>query len=407
MLALAAEVTEVAGVDLADKTANKPTRDNKTLTSQPRIRNSAINAENNLQVKQRMNLAGMAVPAGRKLLRHSEGRDGELKDPFIIRYHSVEEISKAIDEFDTFLDTIRAVANQGWSRLHITSGTSGLEGLVAGIEYPQCIPAAVENAPSPMSATQRNEDGITAPVQRKAIYLDITLRMINLETHVVVLREKGVDIEDLKARLFKLDKEIQEELMPGLPEMCHTIVEDQILHFTTPQICMYDRRKCEPLRAAHDDFWPKSGLALYDCMPSSRDLDVWDIAQRPEVVQLTRELSKLLFGRKASSISTALDHCATNAAQDLIPKVPALTDPRKGGRLNPNNMLTRMISEEAFEGLVKAWFEWPFKPDRYDLEVSALGKKQFMGPIDGNTEASGKSVKSKKGSGRRRKSVAA
>lgn len=365
MLSLAANITEVAGVEVT----TKPEKRTKTAQSSQRTRNAAANAENKLHVNARMHASGMRVPEGRQLLTHAdsaESQDGvlDLKSPFTIHHHTVAEVSQAIEEFDALLDDIRAVSDDG----SFQAGGPELENLVQRIEYPQCLSAAIENA---AQRFDRQNDGISTNTQRKAIYLDTMLRMINLETHVVVLREQGIDIEDLKTRLGKLDREIQEKLMPTQAEVCTVLVEDQMLHFSCPQNFMYDRRTHEPILASKDDFWPKTGLALYDVVPSSRDMDVEGIADRKEVVKLARELSKLLFQYKASRVTAALDRIAPNAAQDLIPKVLSLTDPRKGGRLDVRNVICRMVNEDVFEDLVRAWFEWPFKPERYELEIAA------------------------------------
>ena len=47
----------------------------------------------------------------------------------------------------------------------------------------------------------------------------------------------------------------------------------------------------------------------------------------------------------------------------------------------------RMLSEEMVEGLVRAWFEWPFKPRLIDLALavdsSSEGKEHAEGDVEG------------------------
>ncbi|KAF2207370.1 hypothetical protein CERZMDRAFT_91799 [Cercospora zeae-maydis SCOH1-5] len=64
--------------------------------------------------------------------------------------------------------------------------------------------------------------------------------------------------------------------------------------------------------------------------------------------------------------------------------VPAITDPRKGGRLDPKHMKVRQLTSEMLEGLIKAWFEWPFKPDGWELNFRAqeIGhSNEYKGPL--------------------------
>lgn len=385
MTAIAADVSQVVGVDPSTNSAG-------VSSSTHRVRNSLLDAENRRQVNARAHVAGIWAPGERKLLIPSnmeineqnedeEENEGVVKmnvrqeevveprDPFTIQHHSLQEVSKAITDFDKFLDTIRVASSINWDK-------STVDELVDAIEYPQCLPAAIETAAQPHN---RTVDNLSALTQRRAIYLDIMLRMINLETHVVVLRDQQkVNISQLQTRLSKLDKEIR-RIMKSAADSSQTLVEDQQIHFSQPQNWLYDRRNYEPLLASKNEFWPKTPLALYDCLPTDTDLDVEDIAPRSEVLKLSRELSKQLYVYKAHSLPAALDRIAPNAAQDLIPKVPELTDPRLGGRLDPKNVVMRMVGKEGFEGLVRAWFEWPFKPDRYDLEISSMGNRNMHG----------------------------
>jgi transcription factor 1 len=374
MLALAADMTEVAGVGLTTRIP----KETQTNHHNARGRNAMISRFNREQVLGRTHASGMRIPTGRKVLQHPsepDDKDVELKNPHTIIYHTVEEVDAAITEFSTWLDPIRSVVkNETWS-----SPQTPLPDLQSRILYPQCIPAAVENAAQPST---RHVDGITGLVQRKAIYLDMMLRMISLETHVVHLRDQNLPIGDLKERLAEIDLELHGEKFLNLAstrEACTTILEDQLLHFSVPQNFPYDRRTFEPLLADRTDFWPpQTGLALYSSVPSPVDLDVWDIAPRSEVAKLARELAKLLFNAKGTSLPTALDRIAPNAAMDLVPKCPSLSDPRLGGRLDVGNLAVRMVGERGFEELVRAWFEWPFKLGRFELEMNG-----FRGRADG------------------------
>ncbi|KAK3071438.1 hypothetical protein LTR53_008643, partial [Teratosphaeriaceae sp. CCFEE 6253] len=126
-----------------------------------------------------------------------------------------------------------------------------------------------------------------------------------------------------------------------------------------------------PLKADPTEFWPHNQLMLLDMVPKPRDLAVPDLMSRSEGAKLCELLLRSLLQSTTKTFAEALDSMGPNAARDLIPMIPAAFDTRTGGRMNPYNIRTRMLSEDTIEGLVKAWVEWPFKPSLEDLELAA------------------------------------
>ena len=146
--------------------------------------------------------------------------------------------------------------------------------------------------------------------------------------------------------------------------------EEQIALFSNPPLLLKDRAQYYPLQATSKDFFPRVRMMLLDVTPTEEVLSVPDIVDAAEGAAICHMLLKNLFYERALSLPQALDRLAPNAAQDLIPMVPAITDPRKGGRLNPNHLKVRMVNNEMLIGLAKAWAEWPWRPSTLAMELS-------------------------------------
>ena len=130
-------------------------------------------------------------------------------------------------------------------------------------------------------------------------------------------------------------------------------------HFaeSQPSTLHRDRRPYEPLQIQADEIWPQYELTLLDIVPSPRDLSAPGIADRREGTKLCQELLKHLYNSPKLPVPVALDRIAPNAAQDLIPEIPTITDARRGGRLDVSKMSVRMLTPEMVEELVKAFLE--------------------------------------------------
>ena len=61
------------------------------------------------------------------------------------------------------------------------------------------------------------------------------------------------------------------------------------------------------------------------------------------------------------TVPEALDELAFGAAEALIPQVPSLTDPKRGGSRDVNELTCRTLTTEMLEGLMDAWQKWPFR----------------------------------------------
>lgn len=378
-LNMGATVTEAVGVEPTVKYMGGNAT--STIKRRTRERPMQMSAEGAKMVEERMETAGIRLPEGREILGKEDiGTDIQnlSKSPVEIRHQSVQEVIQAMEDFKTrsqeILETQRTLtASKKHAKLRKEVAKWDKE-----IEYPQCRWAVLEPRPGFWREGQlQSNGGLTGAAMKTALFMDMNLRLINLEAHVKALEEKGHDITALKVEVLKLGTEFRleclEENGPSMQDSLDSLLEDQLGFHASPQVVPFDRRAYEPIKAEPEDFWPKEALCLLDVTPVTRDLAVPELANRREGVLTAQELIKHLFQQKVTSVPFALDSLAPNAAQDLIPMVQSITDPRKGGRLDPSMVKVRMLTDDMIEGLVKAWFEWPFRPTQWQLALAAGG----------------------------------
>ncbi|MCJ1263376.1 hypothetical protein MMC22_003246 [Lobaria immixta] len=124
-----------------------------------------------------------------------------------------------------------------------------------------------------------------------------------------------------------------------------------------PPLLMWDRRTAEPLIVREDEFCNPTRLALLDFQPIS-----------PNPYSMTSAQSvtfDLLMGgllNQRNNTIYCLNSLAPGAADAIIPRVPALQDPQRGGRYDLSDLRIRCFTPEMFYGIVQAWDNWPFKP---------------------------------------------
>jgi transcription factor 1 len=317
----------------------------------------------------------MSIPEGRNILPSSSiatPTNYELKDPFIITHHTEADLTKAIDELEALLRELEGIPKFTGGVIKGKAVTSGLEKYIETLHYPQSLPMADEVLLLRRNGSMMPKDRIGAGTQRRAIFIDTMLRILNLETHAVHFRDTlKIDITDIAARLYNLDKIIQ-KLQPTVSQQQANLYADQAAFFAQPPNLRYDRRPYEPLQISATDAFPETTITLLDIVPSTIDLDVPGLADRAEVGKLTELFLKIVFSYKSVPLPWVLDRIAPNCAQDLIPQAPSVTNPRAGGRLNPECVWVRMLTEQMVKELVSAWYEWPFKPERFELEMAGM-----------------------------------
>ena len=324
--------------------------------------------------------AGRESPSENDELVMSEAYKQELEakfvNPLIPTIRNAHELRAALGDVWARLTKLKTEVP---GRSHGHKASTKEKALLDTIEFPQS------------TAVGSGFSSLRQRIALTCLVLDLDLRIVRLEASLKMLQDEGIDPMDLiKLRDDILALDHESELWKAERENVYSdAIDSQLALFTSPPLITIEARQFEPLKAEPHEVWPRNNLMLLDIMPNDTDLSVPGLANAAEGVKVCKMLATTIMAHRAKPLPFALERLAPNAAQDLIPLVPAITDPRKGGRLNPNNVRARMVTPAMLEGLVKAWAEWPFKPSTLELELSAgsdAPADESAESADGSTE---------------------
>lgn len=356
------------------------------------------------RVSRRMRQINMRVPEGRSI-RHMSRTDVDRqmpkgKSPYEVCYESVEEVESAladlVQHWNEHKSRYTGVGASGLAK-GVSRRDATLEELYSLVTFSDLVDAMHENPCKLSRSAIRKEEALkeemddeaetpngAVPVKsaqdthmrgidaRITLRADAALRAFNLEVHCKILEEQGHDIVSLTQRITQFHDELIETTSYGLEDW-ERLVEDWMSFYAPTPLLAIDKRQYEPLKASPEDFWPAQNLDLLDFTPTNCDLTVPGLANQIKAAGACRDLLNYLFLFRKQSITLALEKLAPNAASDLICQVPAMTDPRRGGRLDPKFLKVRQLTSEMLQGLTKAWFEWPFKPEGWEFLGIARG----------------------------------
>lgn len=352
-LSAASTLSEVVGC--------MPLNDMENHLYSTRKRPEELEAYTAQQVGRSMREQGIQKPDDRKFLcTHPETDLSQLVSPLETDVRNAADLQA---EVDAVQERVAQVTKLGAK----TRARSAQEAkLMTSLQFPHV--AAIAKASKKLKSL-----GLSIIT----IFGDLGLRLVRLEVGLKILEEKGEDaatLEDLRERVLSLNDDVLTHMASktrDFAQMYSQLVDEHIAVFMKPPLIALDARSYEPLQAAPNEFWPTNQLTLLDMVPKSRDLSVPDLATAAEGTRVCNMLMKHVMQGPAGLLPATLERLAPNASKDLLPQVPSATDPRKGGRLNANQIRNRMLSEDIIEGLVKAWIEWPFKPSDMDLMLAA------------------------------------
>lgn len=169
-----------------------------------------------------------------------------------------------------------------------------------------------------------------------------------------LLKTLDAKIEDYNGQLGSLSaKNLSQTLF---------LDDDRRAFAMDPPLLMWDRRKAEPLTTQDDEFYPQQCLALLDFQPKLNPTPM-----TMEQSTYFEALGTLLLGAKGITNLKHLNTIAPGAYEALVPKVPAIRDPRRGGRRDVESVRARTLTLEMLHGLAVAWDKWLFKPHMNDL----------------------------------------
>ena len=139
--------------------------------------------------------------------------------------------------------------------------------------------------------------------------------------------------------------------------------------FQDPPLLMWDRRMAEPVVAHDNEVHPNIPFSLLDFQPHPPDL--YPLTQ--EQMKQGDLLMISLFEHPDACFSS-LDATAPGAYNAIIPKVPVLRDPFRGGRRDVSLLQANMLTPEMVYGMITAWDKWPSRPNLalllYNTETS-------------------------------------
>ncbi|KAK3698025.1 hypothetical protein LTR37_017141 [Vermiconidia calcicola] len=358
-LEMAFSVSEVAGVEPMHSILE---RGNEDFGQRRRIQ--TLDNMSSDAVATRMRDNGIEVPEGRWL--QAARTPQRNLDRGVANLSPLSNTAKSVNDLRAKLRAVKARLAEvaAWAdtfKILRTRHKKLIEASLDTLEYPQCRSSGL---------SKRKEALQGANEARHIALLDFGLRLINLEASFKSVEASGVEqktLDKIRSSILAADDAFNKLLRKGgirTAVIVRELLEDQHALYTSAPLLSRDRRAYEPLQAAPSDFFPHEDVALIDMMPKCTDLSVPELADSRESSKISTQLLKGLFVTGNQPLPLALDRMGVNASKDLIPMVPAITDARKGGRLNPDNLKTRMLTTEMVEGLVKAFLSGRFGLNR-------------------------------------------
>lgn len=366
---MAYDVSEVAGVEPSAVTKLSG-RVGYTERSRPEIYNEV----NRQTVAERMQKDGIVVPKGRDLLdprapQSERKANSAYLSPLSGTAETADSLQQQIREFKARFDDLSLWIKPG--RLGKHANHPERSRALATIVYPQC------KIPYQQTTWRRGNNDVVA------ILSDMSFRLMNLEAGFAKLKETHIiDASDhqLRDHIKALSNQFYKVAARSdqLAIMIKDIVEDELAFCSSSPLSQLDCRAYEPLKAETTAFYPEQNMTLIDFMPRGLDFFVPGLATRQECTTLAMDLLKNLFVKKTKPVPKTLDTTiGVNAGRDLVKMVPEITDIRKGGRMDPNDLRVRALTREMLEGLAKAFFEWPFRPENWQLTLARSHKDEM------------------------------
>lgn len=332
----------------------------ETARGKQKIRDQTVELMNAKRVFERMRDSGITLPAG---------RESEL-------YKQVQEDSKHAVDDDAGIQTSGATVRvRGWHK-----ELQNLQQEFAAGEFAK----AKGMRPGDQSKIPRGAEWTWTPKYARKVELENNLKHIHKRTQAAeqLLQEQAkIDtlgtratnlpskdpqkyamLQEMRERKEKLQERLDKTMNPHVREEFFNFKHDRKASSQVPPLLMWDQRRAESMKAYDEEFYPEHSLSLLDIEPKQPLL--YPLAEGDG--SLSTKLLSALFQNGKNNLTT-LDTLAPGAFDALVPKVPALTDPNRGGERDVRDLPISRLTPEMAYGLTKAWMEWPFKPDLIDL----------------------------------------
>ena len=316
-------------------------------------REDALNIQSSKQVAKRMQEKNIKIPL------HRQARPGD----------SISDLSKVSRNWHRELQDLEEGFQRGKFNQYV-------EGPAA-----ELIDGDMPRARS-QKAKKRNLVTFTPEYNRM-----MTLRYVANGQNVTIDRintmlktQEEIDKMDLELHRDNIKAEDQEEIVKAIDSRIQDfkdeletltakqlkallfLDDDRRAFAMDPPLLMWDRRNAEPLTAHEDEFYAPGEIALLDFQPKSIDR----FPMTSEQSFYFDLISTSLFGPAGKTTLKHLKTIAPGAYEALVPEVPAIRDPRKGGRYDIESVRVRAVTPEMIHGLAVAWDKWVFKPPLED-----------------------------------------
>ena len=192
------------------------------------------------------------------------------------------------------------------------------------------------------------------------------------------LHREDIEPSEQEEMIKALDSSIQDfknELGTMTGKQLNTLYfhdDDRRAFAMDPPLLMWDRREGEPMTASEDEFHAPRQAALLDLTPKATD----EFPMTPEQCLYFDMITTHLFGPRGPTTLKHLKTLAPGAFEALVPRVPAIRDPRRGGRYDVESLRARALTTEILHGLAVAWDNWVFKPSIEDALTQFGGHEE-------------------------------
>lgn len=182
------------------------------------------------------------------------------------------------------------------------------------------------------------------------MYVDLHREDIEPSEQDEIIKALDSSIQDYKQELGTLTEKQLTALF--------FLDDDRRAFAMDPPLLLWDRREAEPLLAREDEFHSPGQNALLDFQPKKTN----EFPMNTEESIYFDLVSTHLFGPRGQTTLKYLKTIAPGAFEALVPQVPAIRDPRRGGRYDIDSVRVRALTPEMLYGLAVAWDNWAFKP---------------------------------------------
>ena len=165
-----------------------------------------------------------------------------------------------------------------------------------------------------------------------------------------IIKALNASIQDYKSELRSLTQKQLTRL--------YLLDDDRRAIAMNPPLLMWDRRGAEPLLAREDEFHTPAQIALLDFQPKMAN-------EFPMTLEQSLYFDLISTSLLSPAVHACLQRLKTTgpgAFEALVPQVPAIQDPAKGGRYDIDSVRARTMIPGIYYSLALAWDKWAFKP---------------------------------------------